>query len=276
MSRLILALTILLPLLCYSQDVPLFRIIAAKGSVLLDEDSIHSGQIVTSVNKKLQVSARGYVSVLTDRGYAFRLGRGSRSVKAISKMKRSNFHEMNQPTGAVHRNYRDFDVLGMNPTYAYLACDSLTIIWKPVNNGDSIFKVRITSLYDSLISDTITSQNFTTMSVPITFEKEPFFFRISSENRGAKYSSNEYIVRSANKKLKQDFRSELNLIPKDDFIENTLLILGNCEIYEFYYNQIYYLNKLWQYSRKNNIEIKNNYYLRLLEGYKFNSFLDKE
>lgn len=278
MSRFSLILALIFSsYLCQSQEVALFKIIVTKGVVLVDGDTVQSGHTITSRSKDLEVKQYGYVAVLTEEGYAFRLGSGNRSVKSISKMKRSNLRSINDQVGAVHRNinYQDIMVMGITRAdYSDLAQDSLTIIWKPTNKEDSVFKVRITNLLDDFHSESITHKASMTVGVSQLLEKErALIFRISSESRGARYSSKEFIVKDAEKKTKVAFLYELKLIQSNDFIESNLLKLANCEIYNFYFDQVYYLNKLWEFSRKNNIEIKHKYYQWLIKEYNADFFL---
>jgi hypothetical protein len=99
-----------------------------------------------------------------------------------------------------------------------------------------------------------------------------FLFDIRSESRGAN-GSRQIIVKKAEKKAKDAFLYESRLTPSNDFIQSNLSKLALCEIYNYYFDQAYYLHKLWLYSQKNNIEITDKYYQRVIREYRLNSFL---
>ncbi len=101
MRKIIVVTALLTSSLCHAQDT-LFKIISAKGVVMLDNDTAFCGQYVTSSNLSLHIKGKTeYAIILTEKGFVFKLKSGRYSVKELFKKEYPRFANS---TGTVYRD----------------------------------------------------------------------------------------------------------------------------------------------------------------------------
>jgi len=272
--RILLFMLILLPLLGKAQEASLFKIVSQHGAVLLDGDSTHCGQAVTSKNQKLEISGSGsYVIVLTEAGYAFKLKRGEYTTERIFKTKRSNLMEIKKDQrereAPVREQVDDITVMNIDNEYADALNNSLTLIWKSRKPVESGYTVHIVSVLDELLYDSIVNSNVLTIDVSQAFKTESaVLFDIRTKNS----SSHQHLIKKISDQDKRNAMQDFDCVSEMESNENTLLLLALCEVHNLYYDQIHYLYTLWQQEKESGVKINHPYYQRLLREYDFESY----
>jgi hypothetical protein len=273
MRKFLLITALLASSLCQAQDT-LFRIISVKGLVTLDDDTLKSGIIVTSLNRALQVKDKfAYTTILTEKGFAFQLGRGKYTVKEISTDEHSNLSSIGHPGLPITDNFSPVRLVNIPNDKNFLFRDSLTVLARPYKNQVQQYRLTITNMFEENLYDSTSISHVHTVSIPkLAGEHLAFILRVTSESE-PKLQSHSYYVKRIPSKDRAEFSYDLGYVKSIDFVNRQLAILALCEIHELYFDQLYHLYKLWKYSQNTGTKITSAYYQRLFKAYDLEKFL---
>jgi|JI10StandDraft_1071094.scaffolds.fasta_scaffold174520_3 hypothetical protein len=274
MRKLLLITALFTSSLCQAQDT-LFTIMTVKGIVVLDGDTIHCGQAVTSANQQLQIKGkRNYVTILTTKGYAFQVGRGKHRTKEIANSRYSKLAQRIIVHGAVvHSVPIPIILAGVNKQEnPFLFGDSLTVIARSTTKPTKEYTISIDNLFGENVYDSTSTSHVITMGLSNLFSKNnALLFRITADR--TVISSKDYYIKRINPAAALEFRYDLDCISTQDFVERELFIIALCEIHELYFDQLHQLYKLWKYSQNTGTKITSAYYQRLFKEYDLEKFL---
>lgn len=273
MNKILFLIALCISCQAQGQDT-LFKIISMKGNVTLDGNSVSCGQTVDSKSQLLIVQGKkSYVSVLTESGFAFQLGKGKHKTKSIAEQEISNLASLNvKKTGAVTYSVPpDIEIVTLGDEYPYLAGDSVTLIWRSLRKVKTdTFKVKVLNIFEEQLMDTTAYSNAVVLPIK-RFRNSDLHFLIQISSK--KLRPRSALIKSPKRKEKSEFEFDASCISSDDFIQHQLLTASLCEIHNLYYDQIHYLYSLYRYSKKTGIVISHSYYQRLLKEYGFEQFL---
>ena len=260
---------------CGAQDT-LFRIISAKGLVTLDNDTLKNGVIVTNINRSLEIKGKlAYATILTEKGFAFQLGRGKYTVKEISKAEYSNLQSnlnSNKFFGpAIQDDFFAIRLIKIPKEKIFLFGDSLTVLARPYKEQVDQYRLVITNLLGEELYDSTSTSHIQTVKIAKLPGKNSAF--ILNWNPESKLSSKSYYIKTIASKDSSEFSYDLDYVKSPDFINRQLSILALYEIHELYFDQLHQLYKLWRYSQNTGTKIENAYYQRLFKEYELEKFL---
>ncbi len=153
---------------CKAQDDHLIRIVAYAGEVTLDDLPVTSGQLVFSLSNKLVVAKNAsYAYVLTQKGYAMKLGPGSYSVKNMEDyIYKKKYKPRTSPTGAVHKSapYKLL-IIGLDDVMPILLMnDSIHIRWKKNPYSEAVakppYRLKFYTVFEETLLEITINENF--------------------------------------------------------------------------------------------------------------------
>lgn len=248
---------------CLAQN-PSAQIIAVEGEVTIDGRAVTCGQKINGNEEILSVDKTGYVCLLTDNGYAFKLKKSRYKVKKVLDKKTPGF----TPLGFVtfEDPLRAIEVLApLEP--APVASDTLTLIWKRIKSIDR-HTITLRNFRDSVVMDTATTKNVIQIPFRKKYEEPGLIVHIRSDP----YRSKGFLIR----KLTTDsdvFQADVLCNKALSFVEREVALLAFCEIHGLYFDYIHHLYRLYTFSRATQTPVTHPYYLRMLREHNFERFM---
>lgn len=256
---------------CQAQDT-LFRLISVKGLVTLDSDTLKSGITVTNLNRSLQVKGKfDYTTILTEKGYAFQLGRGKYTVKEISRAEYTNMNNNKPPGSPYAGDFSPVRLVKIPHGNVFIFGDSLTVLARPYEKQAKQYRLVITNMLEEKLYDSASISHIYTIDITkLPGENSGLIFGVEIDSKS---SSRSYYVKILPSKDRAAFNYDLDYVKPMDFVSRQLAILALCEIHALYFDQLHQLYKLWKYSQNNGTKITNAYYQRLFKEYDLEKFL---
>jgi len=235
-KKILLLIAVSISCHCQAQDT-LFTIISVKGKVTLDGISVSCGQIVDSRSQLLIVQdKKSYISVLTESGFAFQLGKGKHKTKSIAEQEISNLERLNlMNAGAVNYSIsQDIVIMGPRHEYKHFTGDSLTFIWRSLRKEKTdTFNIKLLNIFEEPLMEKIVYSNIFVLPIKNLRDSDSYFvIQIYSK----KLRPRSAMIKSLNRKEKLEFEFDVSCIKPEDFIQQKLLLAGLYEIYNLYWD----------------------------------------
>lgn len=252
---------------CGAQDRSA-QIIAVEGEVTIDGRAVTCGQKISEEEEILSVDKRGYVSLLTDNGYAFKLKKGRYKVKKVLDKRTPSFARFGYSTSVITLEVSSGEIEVLAPFQAApVASDTVTLIWKRIKSIDQ-YTIILKNFKDSVVMDTATTENVIHIPFRKKYEEPGLIVQIKS----GPYRSKDFLVR----KLTTDsdvFQADVLCNKVLSFVEREVALLALCEIHGLYFDHIHHLYRLCTFSRATQTPVTHPYYLRLLREHNFERFM---
>ncbi|SHG63980.1 hypothetical protein SAMN04488109_1191 [Chryseolinea serpens] len=247
-----------------AQKQPQLTILTFSGDVTIGGQPVVAGQLVYDDSKNLLVNGKeSYANILTETGYARKLGSGSyppvslNSESAKAKPKRSS---------SVYYHPSPIAILtAPEAPHKKVFGDSVFLLWK-VNYSSKPelpFRISLLTMFDDPLFDTTTQVSFCALNVG------PFLLRDNAIVIQVK-SSTERAVQGAGKMdeaMRLRIQNDLQLLVANTETERAIARVAIFEINDLIYDVTYGLYKLRMAEKAAGVPIVSNYYQRLLKKY---------
>lgn len=246
-----------------AQKQPQLSILTFSGDVTIGGQPVVAGQLVYDDSKNLLINGNGsYVNILTETGYARRLGKGSYSPEYV------NLGSPRAKPGSekgMHYYPPRLDILTA-PERGPIKIfgDSVFLLWK-FNDSRQPAPITISILnpFEDHLLDTTTQQSFCVLGVA------PFFLRETLVIIDVT-SAIEREVRSLRKMdeaMRMRIQNDLQTLTANTETERAIARVAIFEINELTFDVTYGLYKLRMAEKAAGVLIVSNYYQRLLKKY---------
>lgn len=251
---------------CLAQN-PSAQIIAVEGEVTIDGRAVTCGQKISEEEEVLSVDKKGYVCLLTDNGYAFKLKKGRYKVKKVLDKRTPSFARFGYSTSVITLEVSSGEIEVLAPFQAApVASDTVTLIWKRIKSIDQ-YTIILKNFRDSVVMDTATTENVIHIPFRKKYQEPGLVVQVKSDP----YKSKDFLVR----KLTNNDAFQYDVLCNESlhFIEREVALLALCEINGLYFDHIYHLYRLYTFSRATQTPVTHPYYLRLLREHNFERFM---
>jgi hypothetical protein len=253
---------------CFSQEASIFKIIASKGSVLIDDVPVAGYQEVYVTSKKITIKGKeSYVGILTAQGLVYKFDRGTHSIHNINSKIRERISYSESPKSP-YGDHEENALMSIIPDRSKIFSKEMYLIWKNYETPEPPYKISITDLRgEESLMDTIVSGNSALLNIEQTLTKSSIMIEISDN----KNNSISILIQKIDSLLMVEIENQLKSIKEEDEIEKRIAEIALFDIHDVQCDVLTILYKLSLLEKQRGLSIQNNYYQRLIKKYSITS-----
>jgi hypothetical protein len=265
MKNLLLLAFLLTCLSSIAQKKLQFSILTFHGDVTIDGQIVVAGQLVYEDSKNLLIRGKeSYANILTETGYARKLGSGSHSPVYVN---RESAKPEPRPYHAVDYEPPSISILtASKPPLKNVFGDSVFLLWKGNYSRKPVppFTISLFSMFDDQLLDTTVQSSFCAVHVgPLFLREKAIIIQVKS----SKDQSSTHMMAKMDEEARLRIQNDLQSLVGNTETERTIAEIAIFETNLLIYDVTYRLYKLRMAEKAAGVPIVSNYYQRLLIKY---------
>jgi hypothetical protein len=265
MKNLLLLAFLLTCIPSVAQKQPQLTILTFSGDVTIGGQPVAAGQLVYDDSKNLLIRGKeSYANILTETGYARKLGSGSHSPVYLNS---ESARPEPPPYHAVNYDPPPIDIVtAPDRPLKNVFGDSVFLMWKGNYSRKPVppFTVLLRNLFDDQLLDTVSQRSFCALHVgPLLLREKNIILEVKSSQDW----SSMHMLAKMDDETHLRIQNDLQTLVAHTETEHAIARIAIFETNHLIYDVTYGLYKLRMAEKAAGVPIVSNYYQRLLKKY---------